>query len=271
MKICPINQLVDKNFNVEFLNSLKQTWNNTKTFRCFGNPKKYNLFLYVNEYTITYTDIDNNTFVAHSGDVVYTPAGSEYKVEISDGNTNAYTIGINFLLYDESATPLTLGNDIKVFHPSSDTASLLFHQALSYDTVKPFVRNKILLFEIICALADYNVNKIIPPRIRTCIEYLSEHISEPTSIKSLANICGVSEVYLRKEFKLHMGMSPVKYRNLLRLGRAKSYIEFGDISVQEISDTLGYATASHFIKEFRMHYGLSPLQHKKQHNKQKML
>ena len=71
---------------------------------------------------------------------------------------------------------------------------------------------------------------------------------------------------LRKEFKIHTGMSPVKYRNLLRLSKARDYIEYGDISVQEISDTLGYSTVSHFIKEFRSHFGMSPLQYKKQLN-----
>ena len=264
MKICNINEVVDKNFDAIFLNSLKQTWQNTKSFQCFGAPKKYNLFLFVNGYEITYTDINNNTFVAHSGDVVYTPVGSEYKVEISGGSPDSYTIGINFLLYDECNNPLTFGKDILIFHPSDDTVSAFFHQTLSYDIVKPFIRNKILLFEIICALASCNVNKIIPKRIITCIEHLSKHINEPTSIKSLADLCGVSEVYLRKEFKIHTGMSPVKYRNLLRLSKARAYIEYWDISVQEISDTLGYSTVSHFIKEFRSHFGMSPLQYKKQ-------
>ena len=264
MKLCNINEIIDTNFDAIFLNSLKQTWQSTKSFQCFGTPKKYNLFLFVNGYEVTYTTKNNNTFVAHSGDVIYTPAGSEYKVEISGGNPGSYTIGINFLLHDDCNTPLTLGEDIIVFHPSDDNASALFHQALSYDVVKPFIRNKILLFEIICTLASCNVKKIIPKRITTCIEYLSEHISEPTTIKHLADLCGVSEVYLRKEFKAHTGMSPVKYRNLLRLSKARAYIEYGDISIQEISDTLGYSTVSHFIKEFHSHFGASPLQYKKQ-------
>jgi AraC-like DNA-binding protein len=60
-----------------------------------------------------------------------------------------------------------------------------------------------------------------------------------------------------------MGTSPAKYRNELRLGKARDYLKFGDISVQEISDTLGYATVSHFIKEFKGKHGISPLQYRK--------
>lgn len=268
MKICNINELVDKNFDAIFLNSLKQTWQTTKTFQCFGSPKKYNLFLYINGYHITYTDKNGRTFIADSGDIVYTPVGSEYKVEISECCPLPYTIGVNFLLSDSEGEPLTLGDNIMVFHPYDDNASLLFHQLLACDSVKPFIRNKILLFKIICNLASYNVNKIMPKRILDCIEYLSSHISEPTLISQLADFCGVSEVFLRKEFKAHTGMSPVKYKNLLRLSKARTYIEYGDISVQEISDTLGYSTVSYFIKEFRSHFGMSPLQYKKHLNSQ---
>lgn len=62
-----------------------------------------------------------------------------------------------------------------------------------------------------------------------------------------------------------MGMTPLEYRNALRLGRARSYLEYGDISVQEIADMLGYATVSHFIKAFKSQYGCAPLQYRKLH------
>ena len=73
----------------------------------------------------------------------------------------------------------------------------------------------------------------------------------------------MSEVYLRRKFKERMGISPAKYRNELRFDKAISYLKFGDISVQEISDMLGYATVSHFIKEFKRRFGISPLQYRK--------
>lgn len=265
MKEYTINELIDKNFDVTFLNSLHQIWNTTKSFQCMGIPKKYNLLLYLCGYSFTYTDKYGNIHKAESGDIVYTPAGSEYKVEISQTAADAYTIGINFLLFDDEKTPAIFGSDISVFHSSGDkTISMLFHQALTYDIVKPYIRNKILLMEILCSLASYSVKKIIPDRIILSLQYISEHIEENPTIAALSKLCGVSEVYFRKQFKHYMGLSPMQYRNRLRLSRARSYLEFGDISIQEISDTLGYSTVSHFIKEFRNHHGSSPLQYRKQ-------
>ena len=99
--------------------------------------------------------------------------------------------------------------------------------------------------------------------ISKTISYLSKHIEKNPSIADLAERCNVSEVYLRRKFKERMGISPAKYKNELRLGKAISYLKFGDISVQEISDMLGYATVSHFIKEFKRRFGTSPLQYRK--------
>ena len=82
-------------------------------------------------------------------------------------------------------------------------------------------------------------------------------------ISELAKSCNISEVYFRKLFKKEMGVSPVEYRNRLRLERAKQYLEYGDISVQEISDELGYSTVSHFIKIFREEFGVPPLEYRK--------
>ena len=48
MKVCAIKELVNQNFNVIFVNALQQFWHTTKSFQCFGNPKKQNLFLFLN-------------------------------------------------------------------------------------------------------------------------------------------------------------------------------------------------------------------------------
>ena len=266
MKTCTINELVNSDFNIRFLNALKQSWHNTKRFQCINSPKKQDLFLYINGFTVTYTDKHNNVFIANSGDIVYVPTGSEYTVLISDAqDKNSYTIGINFLLSDEFNEQITISDNIKIFNlPSHKSISMLFQQAIAYDTIQPFAMKKVLLLEIICTLASYAIQKNVPKKIIDSLNYLSDHIEKNPSVKQLASLCNVSEVYFRKEFKRCMGITPVEYRNLMRLNKARSFLEYGEISVQEISDTLGYSTVSHFIKEFRNHHGSSPLQYRKQ-------
>lgn len=56
MKTCTIEQLITQNFNVIFINALKQFWRSTKTFKCIGMPKNQNLLLFLNGCSVTYND-----------------------------------------------------------------------------------------------------------------------------------------------------------------------------------------------------------------------
>jgi AraC-like DNA-binding protein len=266
MKVCAIDKLVSRNFNVIFVNALQQLWHETKAFQCIGKPKKQNLLLFLSGCKITYTDKNGQTFIANSGDVVYTPVGSEYKVQLSDfDGSSSHTIGINFLLFDDLGESVVLSKDIQIFHkPESQALSLLFRRALDYDAAQPLLKSRIIMMEILLSLSSSAAVKNTPEYIVKALRYLSEHINENPTVAMLSELSSVSEVYFRKQFKKYVGATPIEYRNSLRLDRARAYLEYGEISVQEISDMLGYATVSHFIKEFRIRYGCPPLQYRKQ-------
>lgn len=265
MKILEINELCSQNFDVVFVNALKQFWQTTRCFQCFGSPKKESLFLFVKGCKVTYTDKTGRTLVANSGDVVYTPAGSEYIATLSDFKVgSSHTVGINFRLLDSSGELLLLSDGVHIFHSGENAnLGLLFSKALRLEASGDILGRRILLMEILHTLASHSSVGKADECISHALEYLSENIEKNPRISNLAALCNVSEVYFRKRFKEYLGVSPVEYRNSLRLERACSYLEYGDISVQEISDTLGYSTVSHFIKEFRSKYGCTPLKYKK--------
>ena len=264
MKIIDIKRLDGENFNPVFINALRQFWKSTKSFQCIGNPKNQNLILFLDGCKATYTDKYGNTYVAKSTDVVYTPLGSEYRANLSDFvSPESHTVGINFLLFDEACEPIVLSDKIEIFHIDrvGDVASA-FDRAALIGRDGTTLSNRIILMEILSLLMDEPLsgdNSIV----YDTVEYLSKNIEENPSVGALAKRCNVSEVYLRKKFKESMGVSPSEYRNKLRLDKAASYLKYGDISVQEISDTLKYSTVSHFIKEFKSEFGISPLQYRK--------
>ncbi len=264
LKVIDISNLDNENFNPIFINALRQYWKTTKSFQCMGAPKKQNLFLYVDGCKITYTDKTGNTFEAGSTDVVYTPYGSEYRAVLSDfQSTSSHTVGINFHLYDEFGSPFILSDSIHIFHTKDPfTVSSLFDKAAidycGYSTVSTRIVLMQILSELMEEIPCQNVSVI-----SQAIRYLSKNIEKNPSVADLAKMCNVSEVYFRRKFKESLGISPAKYKNDLRLNKAMAYLEFGDIAIQEISETLGYSTVSHFIKEFKKHFGFSPLKYRK--------
>lgn len=265
MRTVSPRELSEMNYNVLFVNALKQLWRTTRDFQCFGAPKTQNLFLYLSGCKITYTDKAGRVFSAKDGDIVYTPMGSEYKAVLSDfEREDSHTVGINFFLKDETGEPLLLSEGIKIFHPPrAEACRALFHQVLNAVTPRAVTRCRILLMEILEALAPHSALEGCPLYLERALSYLTEHVEKKTSVAELAGLCFVSEAYLRRQFQRYVGVSPSEYRNALRLERARSYLEYGDISVGEISETLGYATLSHFIKAFKKQYGSSPHQYRK--------
>ena len=265
MYTLPVGELVNSNFNVVFINALKQFWRTNKFFQCINAPKKQNLLLLLSGCKITYTDKDGNVVTANSGDVVYCPIGGEYKAEMSDFEDDAsHTVGINFMLYDEAGEGVTLSEGVEVFRADDKKVlSMLFHQLINHDPAIHFTQNRILLMEIISALASGSASRAHNKDIDRAIKYLADHVTENPTVSELAALAHVSAVYFRRQFKLQTGMTPIEYRTHLRISKARSYLAYGDVCVQEISNTLGYSTVSHFIKEFKKYNGCSPLKYRK--------
>ena len=263
MEIYPVETLSEREFGVRFINALAQYWRTTRSFQCIGLPKKQHLLLYLNGCSISYTDKAGNCISAGSGEVVYTPVGSEYRAILSDfRDSESHTIGINFSLCDNAGEEIALSDKILVFGQAEvPSAPFLFRRALSVSERSPLER-RILMLEILNSLCSHpraSVPSVIQPALR---RLFSGSGAIPT-VTSLAYECHISEAYFRRIFKESMGEAPSVYCKRLRLEKACDYLTYGDISVGEISELLGYASVSHFIKEFGLAYGASPLQYRK--------
>ena len=262
MKVLSVNELVNENYSLTFINSLKQFWLTTKSFQCINSPKKEDLFFLLVGCSARYVEKNGKETLGKSGDLIYVPKGCEYRVELFDFESEkSHTIGINFLLYTQTGEKLSFSDGVLVIG-SSKTVALenLFIESLKNSSLND---KKIALMQIFSALSLSNTVKNYPTYIIDSVEYLNANLEYLPTVKELADRAMVSEVYFRKQFKACYQKSPNEYRNELRLERAKSYLEHGEISIQEISDTLGYATVSHFIKEFKKRYGYSPLKFRK--------
>ena len=79
----------------------------------------------------------------------------------------------------------------------------------------------------------------------------------------LARMCGVSQVYFRKLFKLRYGTSPKQYINALRLETAAQLLQSQLYSVSEVSEKSGFTDPKYFTKLFtkRFDCGTKRYQH----------
>lgn len=96
------------------------------------------------------------------------------------------------------------------------------------------------------------------------INYLEKNISNPqiTNI-FLANKLGISEVYLRKLFSVHYGISPRQFIIDMRIQKAKSLLTNGTQPITIISEECGFSSPYHFCRAFKNKTGITPTEYAK--------
>lgn len=91
------------------------------------------------------------------------------------------------------------------------------------------------------------------------IHYLNTQYSHPVSIEQMSEALGYNRAYLSRAFKRRAGMSPVSFLLKLRLDKAKLMLrERPELTVEQISASVGLQDALYFSKQFRKQFGQSP-------------
>ena len=101
--------------------------------------------------------------------------------------------------------------------------------------------------------------------IQNCCDYIENHLGEPISISLLAKRIGYSDYYLSRKFKAETGDSIGDYIKFAKIERAKMLLTTSQMSIQSISDSLGFSTRNFFAETFRRIVGIPPATYRKQY------
>ena len=95
-------------------------------------------------------------------------------------------------------------------------------------------------------------------RIKQAVTYLESNYTEDFSVETLAKLCALSTASFRRLFVECKGLSPVEYRNRLRLRKASELLKTGRYTVGEVAEQVGIRDIKYFGKLFKHHTGLTP-------------
>ncbi|MBR1865533.1 MAG: methylphosphotriester-DNA--protein-cysteine methyltransferase family protein [Lachnospiraceae bacterium] len=93
--------------------------------------------------------------------------------------------------------------------------------------------------------------------------YIQAHYMEKFSLKAIALALYVNENYLLRIFKETTGQTLLAFHNDTRCLAARELLTHNELSISYISDSVGYATSSHFARTFRRTFGCTPSQYRK--------
>lgn len=100
--------------------------------------------------------------------------------------------------------------------------------------------------------------------LRTATKYIESNYYMPLNIPQMAEMINVSKSYFHKIFRAHTGLTPLQYLNNTRISNAKVMLEFSTLSVQEISDVVGFEDTRYFSRLFKQLTDFAPREWRKQ-------
>lgn len=94
--------------------------------------------------------------------------------------------------------------------------------------------------------------------IRDAIEYIHNHFTNNISTEQLAEIAAISIASFINKFKVQLNTTPTKYINKLRIEAAKHLLCTTGMSIDEISNSVGYNSSKYFNRVFKSLTGMTP-------------
>ena len=82
-------------------------------------------------------------------------------------------------------------------------------------------------------------------------DYMDAHLDQNLTLDELAEYVHLSKYYIVHLFKEIYGMSPIQYHRFHRIKKAKELIQFSDMSIQQVSEQVGYSTVGSFSRAFK--------------------
>lgn len=100
------------------------------------------------------------------------------------------------------------------------------------------------------------------PQIQALCAYMEKHYSENLSLDDLLSMVSFGKSYLLRSFTRQLGVSPYRYLQTVRVGKAKERLEQG-VAPIDVAGLAGFSDQSHFSNLFKEFIGLTPKQYQR--------
>lgn len=103
------------------------------------------------------------------------------------------------------------------------------------------------------------------PALDRSTTYINKHYAEGFTVEDLAAIACVTPSYLSRLFNRHLGTTPMRFRNAVRIEKAKQLLLVKSASVEEIAEVLGFEDTKYFSQLFKGHTSLTPTEFRRKY------
>ncbi len=213
---------------------------------------------------------NDRKITVQKGDIIFVPVGSTY-ISAWTGSPDVLYISTHFSFELHGLFPRNHKLDIqKITLP--ETALLQDLYTSMYQNSEGFegkLFSALSAFYQILGLVyphlKYTASPKTDPRIEAAVRFIELHYRDSISVEELAKLSNMSVSHFHACFKDYVGCSPIEYKNRSSIRHAELLLlDDPKRSVEEISDTVGFASAIYFRETFKRITGQTPTQYRRQ-------
>lgn len=225
------------------------------------NPRDCHSFHFLISGRISYL-WEGGSITAKPGDVIFVTKDSNYDFRTYPEHGEVQIVLVNFNIPNEEPSPvippqLLCTNAATRFEPLFLDAVDAFRQQ---DTAPYLLKARFYL--LVHHILELYKTKTDPQA--EILERAKRLLNQDDSvtITQIAQQCCISESSLRRLFLQRLGMSPVAYRNSVKIQKACDLLITTDLSVSEIAAIQDYYDNAYFCKCFLRAIGCTPTQYR---------
>ena len=116
-------------------------------------------------------------------------------------------------------------------------------------------------------LLENMVTPSLNENIKNAEQFIGENLQKELTILDISKGTNISKSVLYKNFRISFDCTVKEYINRKRVEKSEDLLVNTDLSVEEISQMVGFSSASYYSKIFRKYKGVSPLKLRKTNTK----
>lgn len=231
-----------------------------------GRARSNQGLLYIVDGSVRFMQEGKEDKFALTNDIVIIPKGQKYTMEYIGEQTRFYLVNFKMMTPDGEDYNLTEDIEIVLHGLSSIYLEELFRKIeASCEDEKSisFFKRKEYVYRLLAELFQDEKLAFLPklPKyavISKGVQMLQELYLENISTAEFAAACNISVSSFRQLFTEYYGVSPIQYRNSLRMKRAISLLHDGELNIAEVAAACGFVNESYFCRYYKKMTGETP-------------
>lgn len=224
-------------------------------------PAPVERFIYITQGQVEFS-LRGGSLKAGLRDMIYLPRDTAYQ---SHWLTDADFVVVDLLLRNGDGQDIRFWDDPCVLFRDTHGiyGRLLAELADKANATGPFdwLERLSLCFKLLCQMArDTNREELDKNQrqLKEALSYLESNYADDFPVDTLAKMCSLSPSRFRRLFFASKGMSPVDYRNRLRIHKAAELLRTGRYTIGQAAEQVGIQDIKYFGKLFKRYTGFNP-------------